>query len=169
VKLVALYKNGIQRSPAVLNWKISFHNPGYPAWQNIPSSSYHVVYEGQSVTSETEAEHPHNSGLSKWSIVIELVCTLYFITVCFNFDIKLVHVPGIDNTEAFLLSLDQIQCFRLVYGVSYSGAPTPASHYFVVKLALTCVFAAAACIRLSGGFKHGIHKLYEFIAICTLD
>ena len=60
-----------------------------------------------------------------------LVRALYHIAVSYNFDVKLVHVPGVDNIEADLLSRDFITRFKHEFGVRYVAAPTPTSRGFM--------------------------------------
>jgi hypothetical protein len=71
-----------------------------------------------------------NSGTSKCPQVMCLVRSLFYIAVKFNFDIKLVHVPGIDNRAADMLSRDSVNNFLSEFGDSYVNEPTPASRDF---------------------------------------
>ena len=60
-----------------------------------------------------------NSGSSKCQLVMCLVRSLYYLAVRFNFDIKLRHVPGLDNKAADWLSRDAVSDFLEHYGDSY--------------------------------------------------
>ena len=72
-----------------------------------------------------------NSGSSRCPLVMCLVRALYHIAVSYNFDVKLIHVPGVDNIEADLLSRDLIMRFKSLFGAQYAAAPTPTSHGFL--------------------------------------
>jgi hypothetical protein len=56
---------------------------------------------------------------------------LYHIAVSFNFDVKLVHVPGVDNIAADLLSRGLLARFKNMFGESYLDTPTPTSRGFL--------------------------------------
>jgi hypothetical protein len=60
-----------------------------------------------------------------------LVRALYHIAVSYNFDVKLVHVPGVDNFEADLLSRGSVARFLHLFGESYEDTPTPTSRGFL--------------------------------------
>jgi hypothetical protein len=75
-----------------------------------------------------------NSGTSRCPLVMCLVRSLYFLAGRFNVDVKLRHVPGLDNKAADLLSRDAVQDFLAHYGACYVNEPTMASHDFYMHI-----------------------------------
>jgi hypothetical protein len=71
-----------------------------------------------------------NSGTSKCQRVMQLVRSLFFLAVRYNFDIRLRHVPGVDNTAADLLSRNRLNEFLSTFGETYVKTPTPGSREF---------------------------------------
>ena len=71
-----------------------------------------------------------NSGTSKCQLVMSLVRALFHVAVRYNFDIRLRHVPGLDNTAADLLSRDEVGKFRALFAGQYESAPSLASRDF---------------------------------------
>jgi hypothetical protein len=73
-----------------------------------------------------------NSGDSKCPLVMTLVRSLFYIAVKFNFDIRLQHVAGVDNTAADLLSRGELSQFLSKFGASSAPTPTRPSRDFAV-------------------------------------
>jgi hypothetical protein len=63
-----------------------------------------------------------------------LVRALYHIAVQHNFDVKLVHVPGVENVEADLLSRGLLARFKSLYGNCYHKLPPATSRDFVSQM-----------------------------------
>ena len=56
-----------------------------------------------------------NSGTSKCEHIMTLVRALFDSAVLFNFDLKLVHIPGVDNVAADLLSRGKLDKFHSLF------------------------------------------------------
>ena len=72
------------------------------------------VCQGRQIVVYTENESIvsiSNSGSSRDNIIMSLVCSLFFLSVEFNNNIILKHVPGRKNIFSDLLSLLQVRRF----------------------------------------------------------
>ena len=67
-----------------------------------------------------------NRGSSRAPDVMSLIQTLFFIACKWNFECKLIHVPGIDNTQADMLSRGLIKTFQERYPSFPKQMSTPA-------------------------------------------
>jgi hypothetical protein len=56
-----------------------------------------------------------NTGTSKCDLVMELVRSLFDTVVQHNFDLKLVHIPGVDNIAADMLSRGHIDLYKSTF------------------------------------------------------
>jgi hypothetical protein len=56
-----------------------------------------------------------NSGTSKCDLIMQLVRALISVAVSNNFDLKLVHVPGVENVAADLLSRGKMDLFHSMF------------------------------------------------------
>jgi hypothetical protein len=71
-----------------------------------------------------------NSGSSRSESLMSLVRELYHVAVTYNFDIRLEHVPGINNTAADLLSRLQLGQFHAMFANEYDLDPSPVRGVF---------------------------------------
>jgi hypothetical protein len=63
-----------------------------------------------------------NSGTSKCGLIMQLVRELIGVAVYNNFDLKLIHVPGIDNVAADLLSRGKLDLFHSMFSAERTSA-----------------------------------------------
>jgi hypothetical protein len=56
-----------------------------------------------------------NTGTSKCVLIMDLVRQLFHLAVHYNFDIKLVHIPGVDNVAADMLSRGHLDLFNSTF------------------------------------------------------
>jgi len=63
-------------------------------------------------------------GTSKYVIVMHLLRCLWFFTTQYNIHITVTHLPGVQNTDADLLSRNKLQQFFILHPTA-SHLPTP--------------------------------------------
>ena len=70
-----------------------------------------------------------NSGTSKCGIIMKLVRDLIGVAVSNNFDLKLIHIPGIDNVAADLLSRGKLNLFHTMFSSKRTSADPQSSQH----------------------------------------
>jgi hypothetical protein len=97
------------------------------AWRELYAVLVACVTWGKALTTHRLLVHCDNasvvaivnSGSSRCPKVMNLVRDLFHVAVYHNFDIRLIHVPGVDNTAADLLSRLEEDKFRFMFAGQY--------------------------------------------------
>ena len=66
-----------------------------------------------------------NEGKSKCPLIMALIRTLFFTCAFYNFDFRLVHIPGVSNLLADALSRDHVSEFLQLHPTAEHDATTP--------------------------------------------